>query len=218
MIILIENKSFGNTWVKLCKEIMKSGSVMQTEYLNYAKYVTAVIHLDRRAVKEIEKLSLHLQFPTKKKHLEQYLQQFTDQFDVQDSQFEYTYYSRLKKQLSMLKERVDKIGSRRRVAITWIPALDIKHTHPPCLIYLNLFNRDGKKIDLSLHYRSRDCYNAWQSNLCGIVKMINDNVLNKPYRIENIIEVIDNAHVYNYNWKDVEKLRYIPDNPQERYY
>ncbi|MFQ6055542.1 MAG: hypothetical protein ACE5J3_06140, partial [Methanosarcinales archaeon] len=147
MIYTIKNKSFGNTWVELCKRIIKDGKKYKTEYGNEAKYITTAIHLDRMAIKEIENLSLHLQYPTKELHLKKYLTQFTDDFDREESGFEYTYHSRLKKQLSMLSERIDTIGSRRRIAITWIPIIDIKSEHPPCLIFLDLFNIDGKKIN-----------------------------------------------------------------------
>lgn len=215
---VIKNMSFENTWVDLCKKIVADGRTFETEYGNKARYLTVAVELDRNAVEKIEDLQLHFQFPTRDLHLRNYIKQFTDENVSVESSFSYTYFQRLKKQLAFISENLKK-GSRRQVAITWIPNIDISSDNPPCLIYLNLFVENSLYVRVYLHWRSRDVYNAYQSNLCGIVYMLNAKVLkNYDLKIRKIIEFIDNAHVYEYNWRDVEQLRYLPESPQERYY
>ncbi|MFQ6072140.1 MAG: hypothetical protein ACE5KT_05485, partial [Methanosarcinales archaeon] len=73
----IEETSFPNAWARAVRFVMNFGMVLPTEYDNKSKDVCSRITLTGNAIKQIEKMELHPQFPTKKSHLKEYLIQFT---------------------------------------------------------------------------------------------------------------------------------------------
>jgi len=219
-MLVIQDKSFANTWASLVQEIMHNGQEYYTEYNELAKYITAYIKYNRSSIEEMERLELHPQFPTRTQHLLSYLFQFNEKEGSKYNNFTYTYFLRLKGQLDEIVKRGLKVNSRRNIGITWRIEEDLNSTSPPCLIYFSIFRYNLDKCKLYLHWRSRDIYTAYQSNLCALVYMINNSVLqkvNKKLKIYEIYESIDNAHIHKYDWDEAFKIKTIASNPQYYY-
>lgn len=217
-LIVINEKSFHNAWVKLVKNIIRHGTLLRTDYDNKAMTATSVINLCGNAIKEIENFEIHPQFPTKEKHLEKYVEQFVSDDNYG---FEYTYYDRFKEddQLVNLKKRINEntIGSRRLQVISWHHD-DILKLYPPCLNKIQLIKLDGKNISMHLDFRSRDCFNAYQSNIIGVTHMINKKVLESSNMvISQIIDRISAAHIYEYDIEYAKNLKLVQTNPQYNY-
>jgi thymidylate synthase len=107
--------------------------------------------------------------------------------DNPDDEAEYTYYERLFDygQCCIYPDHpicgggwVDQIGeiinklkqsptSRRAVAVTWQPWVDITSHDPPCMNFLKFSIKDNKAC-LTVVFRSHDILKAWPQNVYGI--------------------------------------------------
>lgn len=157
----IEETSFPNAWARAVRFVMNFGMVLPTEYDNSSKDVCSRITLTGNAIKQIEKMELHPQFPTKKSHLKEYIIQFTRQYNWKKQGFEYTYMNRLSNyhnidQLELLKNNIPRVGSRRLIAITWRPEQDWNTEHPPCLQLIWVRRLKDKLVEVHLTWRCYD--------------------------------------------------------------
>ncbi|HID26341.1 MAG TPA: hypothetical protein EYP22_00605 [Methanosarcinales archaeon] len=217
----IEETSFPNAWARAVRFVMNFGIVLPTEYDNKSKDVCSRITLIGDAIKQIEKMELHPQFPTKKSHLKEYLIQFTREYDWKKQGFEYTYMDRLSNyhnidQLELLKNNIHRVGSRRLIAITWRPGQDWNTEHPPCLQLIWVRQLKDKGAEVHLNWRSRDLFSAWMSNIIAIVDMLIREVL-KPndLKIIKLVDFCNSLHIYDRDWESAKKVRLVPVNPQE---
>lgn len=211
-----EDKDFPLSWQKVIRFCMKSGYEIDTEYGNKSKDINSLIVLSGKAIHQIKTRKIHPKFPTKGAHLNQYVLQFTPEFDA--DVFEYTYYDRLTKypisdglvkydlnQLQYLKDSLR--NSRRLQAITWVPELDVETDEPPCLqrIWIRVLEEPdmenyiyGKgQVEVHFTWRSRDLYGAWMSNLVGLVMMVYNEILGDDYEIVKIVDFVNAAHIYD---------------------
>lgn len=211
--------SFPGAWEAVVRYCMRNGVIGDTEYGMPAKSITSKIILNENACKQVHNNVLHPKFPTKEKHLQEYIKQYTPEYEA--SRFTYTYYDRLTKyptsngefnQLKYLKDNFR--NSRRQSIVTWIPEIDAQSDEPPCFQRLQLqklsepVNYNGMKIKGNAEYyvdwRSRDLYGAWQSNLCGIDYMVRNEILGNDYNVVCIVDNVNIAHVYKGDWDAAE--------------
>lgn len=148
-------------------------------------------------------------------------------------------------QLKVIREniakRIEKGGeclvSNRDQAITWIPDRDMFVSEDqPCLQRIQFFvyeypkieycgddelggvggsvNVKGK-IEFHVEWRSRDLFSAWNSNMIGLIKMLNKEIF-EPNNLE-LVRVVDfnnSLHIYQSDWDDASKVKPITINPQ----
>ena len=88
-----EEKDFIRAWEYAVRYCMENGYKIETEYGNQSLDMSSFIALSGNAIHQIKTRQLSNKFPTKGKHLVEYIKQFTPEFD--SSIFEYTYFSRL---------------------------------------------------------------------------------------------------------------------------
>lgn len=216
-----EEKDFSQTWQNVVQFCMREGMIIPTEYGVKSKDICSTIILSGSAIHHVKRQIMHPKFPTKGKHLTEYVLQFTPTFDA--SKFEYTYYNRLTKypvsddffteyeinQLQNLKEGLR--NSRRLFAITWVPELDLGSDEPPCLQSIQLrvlqepdmdnYIYSKGQVELFLTWRSRDLYGAWMSNLVAIIMMIYNEILGDDYELVKITDFSSMAHIYESDWQ-----------------
>lgn len=213
-----EETDFPTAWENAVRFCLKNGYKIDTEYDQESLDMCSRITLYRRAIYQIKSRQLHKKFPTRAKHLQEYITQFTPEFDA--NKFEYTYYSRLTEypmrsalfNLNQLKNiKLNLRNSRRLQMITWIPELDLESEHPPCLQNIqirvlqdpdmdnNVFSKG--RVEVFLNWRSRDLYSAWMSNLVGIVFMIYNEILDDKFEIVKLTDYTTMIHIYKNDWE-----------------
>lgn len=62
-------------------------------------------------------------------------------------------------------------NSRRAIAITWVPVMDIDSGEPPCLQLIQCFVRDNK-LHMVCYFRSNDMLSAWGANAYGLAHLM----------------------------------------------
>ena len=214
-----EETDFADAWQNAVRFCMKNGYKIDTEYNQESLDMCSYITLSGRAIHQIKGRQLHKKFPTKGRHLQEYIKQFTPEFDA--SKFEYTYYDRLinypvnmdgvlyRNQLEHIK--INLKNSRRLQVITWDPNIDLYSEHPPCLqsIQLRVLQEPDTdnhmlsrgRVEVFLNWRSRDLYSAWMSNLIGIVFMIYNEILDNKYEIVKITDYTTMMHINENDWQ-----------------
>ncbi len=211
----IDEEDFKRAWAKLVMKIVQVGMELPTEYGNLSKDVCSRVTLSGGAIGQILKRDVHQGDPFGKKRIEEYMQQYTREYDWKKQGFEYTYMERLTKyneridQLGVLKDRLkDGTVTRRAQAITWIPERDFATEHPPCLQRIWIRPLGEKRCEVHLSWRSRDAYGAWNSNICAIVDMLYREVLTpNNLKIVKLVDFCNSAHIYDYDWNAANKVR-----------
>lgn len=98
-------------------------------------------------------------------------------------------------------------NSRRAVAITWVPSLDIASNEPPCLQLIQCFIRFGQ-LNMVVYIRSNDMLSAWGENafaLAYLMERIITGITMQDLRIGWLETISTSAHMY---WKrDAEELK-----------
>ena len=72
---------------------------------------------------------------------------------------------------SIIDRLIDNPSSRRAVAITWSPVLDITRDEPPCLQIVQCLIDKGDHLNLVCLFRSNDMLSAWGQNAFGLAHM-----------------------------------------------
>ncbi|RLF42953.1 MAG: hypothetical protein DRN17_07025 [Thermoplasmata archaeon] len=239
---LIEERNFHNAWAKAIQGVLCCGAdlvIGGEEERKPIKDSCMLISLEGKAIKQVENRELHPQFPTKKAHLDKYCEEYTRDYVGRylekplNERFAYLYFERLtlyseyKKSntvvdqiLSLREELSDKkklsITSNRDQAITWQVGPDNETSSPPCLQRIQIRYIPESKVDVHLTWRSRDLFNAWQSNIIAIIDMLNREVI-KPNncKIARIIDYNDSLHIYKADIEQAKKVKLIPISPQE---
>jgi len=218
--IFIESKDFHNAWVRSARAVAYQGRVMRrSEDSKLYKEAFLVVILSDNAINQIKNKELAYSFPTKKEHLMHYLEQFKRDFK---HNFTYTYIDRFTKypclynsrsrtefdQIYHVKKALRQLqagfASRRIQMITWIPCRDAFSDEPPCLQRIWI-----SKTGIHLHWRSRDVFNAWQTNIIAIVDMLLSELEGTGFDLSYIIDITDSAHIY---LSDLELAKKIKEN------
>jgi len=217
---LIHAVGLASAWEKAVNFVMKHGMVIETEYGQKAKDVCCVIEI----TDPFSEPMLHPQFPTKEKHLKEYLKQWERGYDWKKQGFEYNYMDRLVSypsrnkdvdQLKAIRDALSRKGSRRLQAITWIPERDLfVKEDQPCLQRLWFRNLEDNNVEMHCMWRSRDLYSAWNSNMVGLLFMIKREILGRDLELVKVVDFSNSLHIYESDWKAASKVKPIPKNPQ----
>lgn len=130
-----------------------------------------------------------------KQKAEEYVKQFTALTPPHSNEvknFAYTYFNRLADYpyrtdygdwvgngkgtgINQLKESIiDRLvinpTSRRAIAITLVPELDLKSHDPPCMQYVHCMIRN-KRLNMIAYFRSNDMMSAWGANAYGLAHL-----------------------------------------------
>ncbi len=235
---LIQEENFNNAWYRAIQNVLndrvelKFGSLRETKI---AWDSCQLIELTGNAIKQIKNKEIHTQCPFKA--IEQYCNEFTDEFierqqmmgDDDERKHPYTYYKRLTqfdeypsaeydgsfdqlKNMERWIRRQQKTGiqSNQCQSITWYVDRDNRTNSPPCLQRIWLRWYPGNLIDLHLEWRSRDLFNAWQSNIIAIVEMIDREVIRpNDCRLARVMDYSDSLHIYEANLREAARIKRI---------
>lgn len=106
--------------------------------------------------------------------------------------------------ITSIVERLAKSpNSRRAIAITWVPEIDIQSREPPCLQIVQCFIRNNQ-LHMTVVFRSHDMLSAYGANVYGLAHMqklicdeINELSINK-ITIGTLTTISSSSHIY---WK-----------------
>ena len=222
----LESNNFLDAWEQVVRFCIDKGYVDSTDTGLLSKDINSKITLTGKAIQQIKNRELHKKFPTGKKHLSEYILQFTDEFNVKESGFVYTYRDRLinyptipdysdmiiKDEFNQLEHMRNELrkGNRRSQAITWIPRLDNMSDEPPCAqrLWLRVLEEPDyefgikKKgmVELHLMWRSRDIYTAWPANIIAMVFLVYNEILEDDYEIVKLLDFVNSAHINENDW------------------
>jgi thymidylate synthase len=123
-------------------------------------------------------------------------------------------------QMSIIDRLIENPESRRAVAITWVPHLDIERSEPPCLQIVQALIDAHNAIHLVCLFRSNDMLSAWGQNAYGLahlLRFICDEInterkrRNQPLLTIGWLETISvSAHMY-FTRDDYELRRYLEE-------
>jgi thymidylate synthase len=149
-----------------------------------------------------------------------------------ESIFSYLFIDQLKVIRENIAKRIEKGGdclvSNRDQVITWIPDRDmfVSEDQPclqriqffvyeyPRLLISDKFTKDTNtgcikgKAELHCMWRSRDLFAAWNSNMVGLITMLNKEIF-EPNNLE-LIKVVDfcnSLHIYEADWESATKVK-----------
>ena len=87
--------------------------------------------------------------------------------------------------------------------ITWNTETDsFESASPPCLqrIWIR-WDPETNQLEIHLNWRSRDLFDAWTSNLIGLIWMINEYIANPlGLTIGRVVDISDSLHIYKHRW------------------
>ncbi len=113
-----------------------------------------------------------------------------------------SYIDQLEKVRELLASG-EKYESKRVQMITWQPWEDMESEHPPCLQRIWLYPYPNNIVDVHIHYRSWDWFQAAEANIIAIMDMLKTEIL-EPCRLKTgTVRLFgDNVHYY----MDVEDI------------
>ena len=95
-------------------------------------------------------------------------------------------------------------NSRRAMAITWVPEMDVNSDEPPCLQLIQCFIRD-QQLHMTCYFRSNDMLSAWGANAYGLSHLlkyicdsINISITEECIGVGSLTTISSSAHIY---WK-----------------
>lgn len=173
---------------------------------------------------EVDTLCVHISDPTRdlnklvdwsplgKQAMDYYRDQLVYGENIEG--FEYTYYERLREYegIDQIYEIIDKLHSfklsRRAVAVTWQPWIDLESKDPPCMDLLKFSIKDNK-LCLSVVFRSHDLIKGWINNVYALVHLM--VLIAMALEIEvGYLEVMSfDPHVY---MSDVDRVKMLKEN------
>lgn len=218
---LIQAVGLADAWAQAVNFVMKYGMEIKTEYGPMSKDICSVIEVREPNLEPM----LHPQFPTKELHVKEYLKQWERGYDWKKQGFEYNYMDRLINypsrskdvdQLKAIKDLLPQGVSRRRQAITWIPERDLfVKEDQPCLQRLWVRALGDGNAEMHCMWRSRDLYAAWNSNMIGLLTMINREVLEpNNLKLIKVVDFCNSLHIYEADWEAASKIKPLPKSPQ----
>jgi thymidylate synthase len=167
------------------------------------------IVLGESAIGQILGESLHPKFPFQL--VDQYVAEFTPEFlqkyrnQDENDRFDYIYYDRFERddQISTMRNNLkdqisSSVRSNRNQMITWMPAIDQHRAASPCAQRIRVRHEGDLDVSISIDWRSRDLFTAWQINLVGIIGMLHREVIDpNGCNIIRIVDRNDSLHIYN---------------------
>lgn len=225
---------FNRAWERILNNCLKHGEEIvfgDWDDRKIAKDTVQIIELSGMALRQIIAGQVHKKAPFSDKRLEEYCNQFkpayleqVDKMPEKDKPV-YTYYDRITRYAKLLnldekgtwnqmesmrhdllKQMETNIKSNRSQAITWYVEKDNDNANPPCLQRIWMRYNGNNQVDVHFHWRSRDAYGAWQSNLVALTRMLYRDVL-APNKctIARIIDFNDSLHVYERDWEEARE-------------
>ena len=143
-----------------------------------------------------------------------------------EDEAEYTYYGRLREyktavfsecycseiETDQILEILEKLNefknTRRAVAVTWQPWIDLESNDPPCMDFLKFTIKDNK-LNLTVVFRSHDLIKGWVNNVYALIHLMEDMTRYLNVGVGYLEVISCDPHVYINDTKQIQLLRSI---------
>ena len=213
---VIYSETISDAWYRAAKRVWSAGNIVERDDWN--SNIKEVQNLVVLVENPLKKPMHNKHFNWSKERLEEYSKEY---LTAEKGDFEYTYGERMTHWGSeSLKEgsfAIDQIReviipslrssprTRRAIAITLNPQIDIFVKSPPCMV-LNQFLLRNKKIHLTTYFRSHDIFGASLANWYALAKLlgfVSKKVGAKP---GTLTSVSCSAHIYERDFGSVIEM------------
>ncbi len=205
MAILIKKPSVESAYNILVEKILKDGNTVETEFGEVTKEIlNVVVEITNPKLKRV---------PNKYPLGEEFVKNYTDNLLYgSKTKFSYDYHERLFKykgvnQIDFIVNKLkEQKNSRRALAITWIPEVDIEISKDdrgsvPCLQYIQFLIRDNNLYQTVL-FRSNDILLAFPANAIGLITLGEEVAKRLGIKLKNYTHISVSAHIYIERDKD----------------
>jgi len=177
-MLCIKKPSVASAFNELIPKILKDGEVVETEFEERTKEIrNTIIEITNPKLKKVPE-----KYPLGEKAVEEYTKNLlygsknVFSYDYHQRLFEYPYADEKINQIDYIIEKLNQQkNSRRAVAITWNPKIDIEVSRDergsvPCLQLVQFLIRNGKLYQTVI-FRSNDALLAFVSNAIGLITL-----------------------------------------------
>ncbi|MGC9175029.1 MAG: thymidylate synthase [Thermoprotei archaeon] len=214
---IIRGRSLAEVWIRLLDAVMKFGEVKMSEYNVEQKELLDTVSV----VMGDGPIPPSLPFG------EQELKAYSEKFFTREKPdgVDYTYGNRLfayarngvqSKSNEELIEVIDQISAaeeklkahpytRRAVAITWRPEIDITSSNPPCLMEISWNVKFGKLYQTAT-FRSHDVFGAWLLNAYALRNLQKKVASDLGIPHGDLVIISISAHIYKNNWAQAREV------------
>ncbi|AEF95730.1 thymidylate synthase [Methanotorris igneus] len=218
-MLCLKQRSVKNAYETLVPKILKEGLEMTTEDGQRCKEIMNVMI----EITNPKDKSISPKYPLGERAVENYTQQL---LYGAKNEFSYDYHSRLfdypnednTKRINQIQYIIDKLkeqpSSRRCVAVTWNPFIDVKVSMQergsvPCLNHLQIIRR-GDHIYMTVLFRSNDILCAFVANAIGLITLGEIIAEETGTELKKYVHIANSAHIYVDRDRDYIK-KYFPD-------
>lgn len=207
MAFFIKAKTIPEAWHRLLSLIWTKGELRPKD--EWGSDTKEIMNLVVNVTNPLQEPMIPEGYPWDKAKLEEYSKSEFLSADKKD--FTYTYGERLHNyegvdQISQVIARLrESKVTRRAVAVTWNPVLDLKSEEVPCLVLFDWKIRDRRLYQTTL-IRSNDMYGAWPANAFGLARMLQH--VSKEVGVEpgEVTTHSISAHIYSRDWELVKNI------------
>jgi len=198
----IATQSLGECWLKCIEHIVETGTVQQDEDVNLYEVLGLSIEISAPSSKDaiIEKYG-------DTKVISKMLAKFSKGIVMEDRPF--TYGERIYNQqgIDQFEWIVARLQTKQQTKSATIGLLLPGDNDPnlPCLSTLDVKIRNGK-LELQFFFRSQNIFGRQYANLLALVDLQSKLAQRCKVAIGSIRGYIASAHIYEFDFKDAQKL------------
>jgi len=177
-MLCIKKPSVASAFNELIPKILKDGDMVETEFGERTKEIrNTIIEITNPRLKKVPE-----KYPLGEKAVEEYTKNLlygsknVFSYDYHERLFEYPYNDEKINQIEYIIEKLNQQrNSRRAIAITWNPKIDIEISKDergsvPCLQYVQFLVRNNN-LYMTVLFRSNDALLAFVSNALGLINL-----------------------------------------------
>ncbi len=216
-MLCIKKPSVASAFNELIPKILKDGDMVETEFGERTKEIrNTIIEITNPRLKKVPE-----KYPLGEKAVEEYTKNLlygsknVFSYDYHERLFEYPYNDEKINQIEYIIEKLNQQrNSRRAIAITWNPKIDIEISKDergsvPCLQFIEFLIRNNN-LYMTVLFRSNDALIAFPSNALGLISLGEFVAEKTNTRLKNYVHHSVSMHIYVDRDKDYIK-KYFPE-------
>jgi thymidylate synthase len=216
-MLCIKKPSVASAFDELIPKILKDGELVETEFGEKTKEIkNTIIEITNPKLKRVPE-----KYPLGDKAVEEYTKNLlygsknVFSYDYHERLFKYPYGDERINQIEYIINKLNQQkNSRRAVAITWNPKIDIEVSKDergsvPCLQFIEFLIR-GDNLYMTVVFRSNDALIAFPSNALGLIALGEMIAEKTNTQLKGYVHHSVSMHVYIDRDRDYIK-KYFPE-------
>ena len=216
-MLCIKKPSVASAFDELIPKILKEGELVETEFGERTKEIkNTIIEITNPKLKRVPE-----KYPLGDKAVEEYTKNLlygsknVFSYDYHERLFKYPYGDERINQIEYIINKLNQQkNSRRAVAITWNPKIDIEVSKDergsvPCLQFIEFLIR-GDNLYMTVVFRSNDALIAFPSNALGLIALGEMIAEKTNTQLKGYVHHSVSMHVYIDRDRDYIK-KYFPE-------